>query len=45
MSVLLKGGIYEVRRLDGLEWHNIRTKFHDEPFRQLSNIKVIAPKI
>jgi hypothetical protein len=28
MLVLLKVGIYEVRRLDGLRWHDIHTKFH-----------------
>jgi hypothetical protein len=37
MSVLLKGGIYEVHRLD--------TKFHDEPIGHLRNIKAIARNI
>jgi hypothetical protein len=45
MSVLLMGGIYEVRRFDGLEWPNIRTKFHYELFGHSSNIKAIAAKI
>jgi hypothetical protein len=45
MSVLLMGGIYEVRRFDGLEWHNIHTKFHYKLYGHLSNIKTIGPKI
>jgi hypothetical protein len=28
--VLLKAGIYEVRRLDWLRCHDIYTKFHDD---------------
>jgi hypothetical protein len=44
MFVLLKRGIYEVRRSDGLRWHNKHTKFRDHLFRHLSNIKhVTAP--
>jgi hypothetical protein len=27
------GGIYEVRRGDGLRWHDIHTKFHKDWFR------------
>jgi hypothetical protein len=44
MSVLLKGGIYEVCRLDSLEWHKGHTNFHDDPFWHLSKIKAITPK-
>jgi hypothetical protein len=37
--------IYAVRRLDGLRWHGIHTKFHDDQFRYSSNIKVNTPTI
>jgi hypothetical protein len=33
--------IYNVRRLDGLRWHDIHAKFYDNRFRRSSNIKVI----
>jgi hypothetical protein len=34
MFVLLIGGIYEVRRLDGFIWHDIPTKFHKDWYRR-----------
>jgi hypothetical protein len=34
--VLLRRGIYDVRHWDGLRWHDIRTKFHDDWFKHLS---------
>jgi hypothetical protein len=30
MSVLLMGGVYDVRSQDGLRWHDIHTKFHED---------------
>jgi hypothetical protein len=45
MLVLLMGGIYELSRLNGLRWHDIHTKFHDDRFRNLSNITVITTTI
>jgi hypothetical protein len=41
LLVLLAEGIYEVRRSDGLGWHDIYTKFHDDRFRHLSDLTVI----
>jgi hypothetical protein len=38
MLVLLMGGIYEARSWNGLRWHEMRTKFHDNCFRYLINI-------
>jgi hypothetical protein len=32
MSILLAGGIYGVRLCDGLRWHHIYSKYHDNPF-------------
>jgi hypothetical protein len=32
--VLLMERIYEVCLLNGLRWHDTRTRFHDERFRQ-----------
>jgi hypothetical protein len=32
MLVLLKGGIYDVHRWDGLMWHNVHIKFHEDGF-------------
>jgi hypothetical protein len=40
--VLQMGEIYEARRWDGLRWHDIHTKFHDDLFRNSSNIKGIT---
>jgi hypothetical protein len=45
MLVLLMEGIYEVRRGDGLKWHDIHTKFLEDWFRHLSNITVITATI
>jgi succinate dehydrogenase hydrophobic anchor subunit len=45
MLVLLMGVIYEVHRLNGLRWHDIRTSFHYDRFRYLSNTKVITATI
>jgi uncharacterized membrane protein YvlD (DUF360 family) len=42
MSVLLMGAIYELHKWDGLRWHNIHTKFHNDRFKHSSNIKGIA---
>jgi hypothetical protein len=42
MLVLLMVGIYEVRRWDGLRWHDIPTTFLNDRSRYSSNIKVIA---
>jgi hypothetical protein len=44
MSALLMGGIYEVYCSDGLMWHDMHKKFHDDQFRHLGDIKVIAAK-
>jgi uncharacterized protein involved in cysteine biosynthesis len=38
MLVLLMGGIYNVRRWNGLKWHDIYAKFYEDWFRHLSNI-------
>jgi hypothetical protein len=43
--VLMKAGIYEVGHSDGLRRHNKRTKFHNDRFRHLNNIKVITAKV
>jgi hypothetical protein len=43
--VLLMEGTYEVRRSDELKWHGIRSKFHENLFRHLSNITVINATI
>jgi hypothetical protein len=40
--VLLMAGIYEVRILGGLGWHDIHTKCHDDPVRHSSVIKAIT---
>jgi hypothetical protein len=32
MLVLLVEGIYEIYRLDGLRWHDIHIKSHDDRF-------------
>jgi hypothetical protein len=45
MSVLLMWGIYDVRRWDGLRWHDKCTKFNEDCFRHLSNIMVITATI
>jgi hypothetical protein len=37
--VLLMGVIYEVHRSDGLRWHDIHTKSHDDRFRHSINFK------
>jgi hypothetical protein len=37
--VLLKGGIYKMRLLDGVKCHHIHTKFHKDWFR---NSKLIG---
>jgi hypothetical protein len=42
MLLLLMGGIYEVRRLDGLRWHDTRVKLSGDWLRRSSNIKVIT---
>jgi hypothetical protein len=34
--------IYVVYRLDGLGWHDIRTKFHEDWFGHSDKIKVIT---
>jgi hypothetical protein len=39
------GRIYEVSCWNGLRWHDIHTKFHDDQFRCLSNITVITATI
>jgi hypothetical protein len=41
MLVLLMEGIYEVRHRDGLRWHNIPTKFHEDLFRHLSTLLLL----
>jgi hypothetical protein len=38
-------GIYDVRRLDGLRWHDTEVKFPDDGIRHSINIKVITLKI
>jgi uncharacterized protein involved in cysteine biosynthesis len=45
MLVLVMRGIYEVQRSDGLRWHDIHTKFHDDWLGHLGNIKVIISTI
>jgi hypothetical protein len=36
--LLLISRSYEVYRSDGLGWHDIHTKFHEDQFRHSSNI-------
>jgi hypothetical protein len=43
--LLLTGLIYEVYRRDGLRWHGMHTKFHEDFFGHSSNIKVITRTI
>jgi hypothetical protein len=43
--VLLMGLIYEVHRWDGLWWHDIHTKSHDDMFRHSITIKGIISTI
>jgi hypothetical protein len=38
-------GIYDVHRSNGLRLHDIRTKFYDDRFRNLSNITDIIATI
>jgi hypothetical protein len=38
-------GIYEVRSWDGLRWHDIYTKSHDDRFKHSSNIKNITSTV
>jgi hypothetical protein len=45
IRVLVKGVIYELHRWDGLKWHDICTKFHEDWFRNSGNIKVITSAI
>jgi hypothetical protein len=45
VSVLLTGEIYEAHHRDGLKWHDIHSKSHDDRFRHLSNIAVITATI
>jgi hypothetical protein len=40
MLVLLMAEQYEVRRWNGLRWHDARWKFNDNRFWPLSNITV-----
>jgi hypothetical protein len=40
--VLLMGEIYDIYRRDGLWRHELRAKFHDNPFKNSSNIKFIS---
>jgi hypothetical protein len=44
MLVLPIKGIYEVRRWDGLRWHDIRIKFHEDCNRRSSNNKALKSK-
>jgi hypothetical protein len=44
MLVILVAGIPEVRRCNGLTWHDKRTKFHDH-LEHLNNISVIITAI
>jgi hypothetical protein len=44
MLELLMGGIYHVRRLDGLIWHEMHTKSHKNWQSHSSNIKVLPQK-
>jgi hypothetical protein len=39
MLVLLMGGIYELRHLDGLTCHDKRTKFNDDWLRHSKVVK------
>jgi hypothetical protein len=39
------GAIYDVRRWNGLMWHAICTKFHDDRFKHLSIITAITATI
>jgi hypothetical protein len=34
--------VYEVRRFDGLWWHDIHTKLHENPLGHWNNINVIT---
>jgi hypothetical protein len=43
--ILLMGGIYEISHWNGLRWHDIHTKFHNDQFRHSSDIKVITSTI
>jgi hypothetical protein len=45
MLASLIEGIYEVSILDGFMRHDIRTKFHENWFKHLSNFTVITAKI
>jgi hypothetical protein len=45
MLVLPMGRIYDVRRLNGLRWHDILTKFRDVLYRHLNNITDITTTI
>jgi hypothetical protein len=45
MLVLLMVGIYEVRRWNYITRHDVRTKFHEDWFRHLGNIKVFTATV
>jgi hypothetical protein len=38
--VSLEGRMYDVRRMDGLRGHDMRTKFHGDRFRHSSNLVI-----
>jgi hypothetical protein len=44
MLLLLMGGFYGIRSLDGFMWRDIRNKFHEECYRRSSNIEVSPQK-
>jgi hypothetical protein len=39
--LLLMGLIYEAHRWDGLRWHDLCNKFHEDLFKHSGNIKFI----
>jgi hypothetical protein len=40
--VLLTGGIYDARRLDGFVWHDTHTKYHEDWYRRSGKINVLS---
>jgi hypothetical protein len=45
MLVLLMDGLFKCAVEIGLRWHDLRTKFHDDRLRHLSDITVITATI
>jgi hypothetical protein len=39
--LVMMGGIYELYHYDGLRWHDIHTKSHDDQFSHLNILRLL----